>query len=72
MLANFVDSAVIEGKDHVLWKPNEGINQINFENLGRCGRQNMLRPYLKIWELELIFGHAVKVISSPGVRSPWN
>ena len=32
------------------------------ENLGQYGRQNMLRPYLKIWELELI--------SSPGVRSP--
>ena len=22
------------------------------ENLGRCGRQNMLRPYLKIWDWE--------------------
>ena len=41
------------------------------ENLGRCGRQNMLRSYLKIWEWELIFGRAVKAISSPGVRSPW-
>ena len=41
------------------------------ENLGRCGRQNMLWPYLKIWEWELIFGRAVKAISSPGVRSPW-
>ena len=41
-----------------------------YENLGRCGRQNMLRPYLKIWEWELIFGRAVKVISSLGVRSP--
>ena len=30
----------------------------------------MLRPYLKIWEL--IFGHAVKVISSPGICSPWS
>ena len=40
------------------------------ENLGRCGRQNMLRPYLKIWEWELIFGRAVKAISWPGVRSP--
>ena len=38
------------------------------ENLGRCGRQNMLRPYLKIWEWGLIFGRAVKAISSPGVR----
>ena len=41
------------------------------ENLGRCGRQNMLRPYLKIWEWEWIFGRAVKAISSPCVRSPW-
>jgi len=24
------------------------------------------RPYLKIWEWELIFGRAVKAISSPG------
>ena len=31
----------------------------------------MLRPYLKIWEWELIFGCAVKAISSPGVRSLW-
>ena len=30
----------------------------------------MLRPYPKIWEWELIFGRAVKAISSPGVRSP--
>ena len=33
------------------------------ENLGRWGRQNMLRPYLKIWEWERIFGRAVKAIS---------
>ena len=39
------------------------------ENLGRCGRQNMLRPYLTIWEWEWIFGHSVKATSSPGVRS---
>ena len=41
------------------------------ENLGRCGRQNMLQPYLKIWEWEWIFGRAVKAISLPGFRSPW-
>ena len=41
------------------------------ENLGRCGRQNMLWPYLKIWEWEFIFCHAVKAISLPGVHSPW-
>ena len=40
------------------------------ENLGRCGRQNMLRSYLKIWEWELIFVRAVKAISSPGVCIP--
>ena len=39
------------------------------EKLGRCGRQNMLRPFLKIWEWEWIFGRAVKAISSLGVRS---
>ena len=55
---------------HGLRTPNEGIEKTS-ENLGRCGRQNMLRPYLKIWEWELIFGRAVKAISSPGVRSPW-
>ena len=41
------------------------------EKLGRSGRQNMLRPYLKIWEWEWIFGRAVKAVSSLGVRSPW-
>ena len=41
------------------------------ENLGRFGRQNMLWPYLKIWEREWIFGCAVKTIFLPGVRSPW-
>ena len=40
------------------------------EKLGRCGRQNMLWPYQKIWDWDLIFGRAVKAISSPGVRSP--
>jgi hypothetical protein len=40
------------------------------EKLGRCGRQNMLRSYLKIWDWELSFGRAVKRISSSGVRSP--
>ena len=42
------------------------------ENLGRCGRQNMLRPYIKIWDWDWIFGSAVKAISSLGVRSPWH
>ena len=30
----------------------------------------MLRPYLKIWEWEWIFGCSVKAISCPGVSSP--
>ena len=41
------------------------------KSLGRCGRQNMLWPYLKIWDWDWIFGRAVKAISSLGVRSPW-
>ena len=32
----------------------------------------MLWPYLKIWDWDLIFGRAVKVISSLGVRSSWS
>ena len=40
------------------------------ESFGRYGRQNMLRPYLTIWDWDWIFGHAVKAISSLGVRSP--
>ena len=40
------------------------------EKLGRCGRQNMLRPYLNIWDWDWIFGRSVKAISSLGVRSP--
>jgi hypothetical protein len=40
------------------------------EKLGRCGRQNMLWPYIKIWDWDRIFGRAVKAISSLGVRSP--
>ena len=39
------------------------------ENLGRCGRQNMLWPHLKIWDWDWIFGRAVKAISCLGVRS---
>jgi hypothetical protein len=38
-----------------------------FENLGRCVRQNMLRPYLKIWDCDLVFGRAVRAISSSSV-----
>ena len=38
--------------------------------LGQYGRQNMLRPYLKIWDWDLIFGREVNAISSLGVRSP--
>ena len=30
----------------------------------------MLRPYLKNWDWDSIFGHTVKAISSLGVHSP--
>ena len=40
------------------------------ESFGRYGKQNILRPYLTIWDWDWIFGHAVKAISSLGVRSP--
>ena len=39
------------------------------EKSGQCGGQNMLPPYLKIWDWDWIFGHAVKTISPLGVRS---
>jgi hypothetical protein len=29
----------------------------------------MLQPYLNIWDWNLIFDHAVKEISSPGIHS---
>ena len=41
------------------------------EKSGRWGRQNMLPPYLKIWDWDWVFCRAVKAISSLGVRSPW-
>jgi hypothetical protein len=40
--------------------------------MGQSGRQNMLWPYLKIWEWELIFGRAVKAISSLVIHSLWS
>ena len=41
------------------------------DKLSRCGRLNMLPPYLKIWDWDWVFGRAVKAIFSLGVRSPW-
>ena len=41
------------------------------EKLGWCGRQNMLPPYLEIWDWDWIFGRAVNTISSVVVRSLW-
>ena len=55
---------------HGLRTPNEGINQRNLKIWADMADKIRLRPYLKIWEWELIFGRAVKAISSPGVRSP--
>ena len=48
------------------WRHNSKKSEI----LGRCGRQNLLRSYLWIWDWDLIFGRAVMAISSPGVCSP--
>ena len=45
------------------WRHNSKISE-------KLGRQNMLRPYLKIWDWDWIFGRAVKAIFSLGVRSP--
>ena len=56
---------------HGLRTPNKRHKSKIPEKVGRCGRQNMLRPYLKIWDWDWIFGRAaVKAISSLGVRSP--
>ena len=43
---------------------------MTFEKVGHSGRQNMLRPHIKIWDWDWIFGHAVKALFSLGVRSP--
>ena len=59
------------GPHHELRTPNVRHKSKEYENLGWCRRQNMLQPYLKIWDWELIFSCAVKAISSPGVCSPW-
>jgi hypothetical protein len=48
------------------WRHKSELSEI----LGRCGRLNMLWPYLKILDCHWIFGCAVKAISSLGVRSP--
>ena len=39
------------------------------EKFGWCGRQDMLWPYLKICNWDLIFSHAVKVVLSPCPRA---
>ena len=47
---------------HGLRTPNEGTNQGNLKFWANEAD--------KIWDWDLIFSHAVKAISSPGVRSP--
>ena len=59
--------ALIHAQRHGLRTPKSKIS----EKLVQCGRQNMLWPYLKIWDWDWIFGRAVKAISSLGIRSPW-
>ena len=53
---------------HGLRTTNEGINQRNLKIWVDVA--DKIRPYLKIWVCELIFGRAVKAISSLGVHSP--
>ena len=48
---------------HRLRTPNEGINRKNLKFWADVADE--------IWDWGLIFGRAVKAISSPGVRSPW-
>jgi hypothetical protein len=64
---SFFDQWVESRTTDTQWRHKSKIS----EKLGRCGRQNLLRPYLKIWDWDWIFGRAVKAVSSLGVRSPW-
>ena len=61
------DNGVTSRTTDTQWRHKSKIS----EKMGRCGRQNMLPRYLKIWEWAWIFGRAVKAIASLGVRSPW-
>ena len=65
------DDDMSHSLNHGLRTPNEGIDKINLKIWADVADKILLRRYLKIWEWELIFDRAVKVISSPGVRSPW-
>ena len=57
---------------HGLRTPNEGINQRSLKNWADVAdKQNMLWPYLKIWDWDGILGRTVKPFSSQEVRSPW-
>ena len=53
-----------------LWTPNEDMNQRNLKNWADVADKICFCPYLKIWDLDQIFGRAVKAIPSLGVRSP--
>ena len=64
----YLQSWVVPRTTDTQWRYKSKIS----EELGRCGRQNMLRLCLKIWDWDWIFGRAVKAISSLGIRSPWN
>ena len=51
---------------HRLRIPNEDINQRNLKIWADVA--DKIWPYPKIWDWQLIFGRAVKAISSPDVR----
>ena len=66
-MQNITSTSFIPRTTDTQWRHKSKISK----NLGRCGRQNMLPPYLNIWDWDWIFGRAVKAISSLGVRSQW-
>ena len=58
------------GGIHGLRTPNKGINQKYLKNCADVADKICL-PLNTIWDLDWIFGRAVKAISSLSVRSPW-
>ena len=56
--------------NHGLRTPNGSINQRNLKIWADVADKICFEVTLKVWEWDLIFGRAVKAISSPGVRSP--
>ena len=57
--------------NHGLRTPSEGKNQRNLKIWADVADKICFgRTFKKIWDWDLIFGRAVKAISSPGIQSP--